>query len=94
MHKLSEFVPQFGFRSQITSRDFADSADARAGVATVSFIQNQVDSAFTRVRITFADGARATLAAIDMSPVLGEPAASQGYAWRFQIGSKIRHRES
>ncbi|HEX7994437.1 MAG TPA: hypothetical protein VF506_10985, partial [Streptosporangiaceae bacterium] len=93
MHKLSEFVPQFGFRSRITSRELADSADARAGVATATFIQNQVDSAYTIVRITFADGASESLATIDMSSAREEPAASAGYAWRFQIGRKIRHLE-
>jgi hypothetical protein len=93
MHKLSEFVPQFGFRSRITSRELSDSADARAGVATATFIQNQVDSAYTIVRITFADGASESLATIDMSSALEEPAASAGYAWRFQIGCKIRHLE-
>ena len=61
MKELSEFAPQFGFRSQITSRQLADSAYARAGVATATFIQNPVDSASTAVRITFADGARETL---------------------------------
>ncbi len=91
IHKLSEFNPQFGFQSQITSRELTDSADARAGVATVTFIQSPVDSAFTTVEITFADGAREGLATVDMSPALGEPAASAGYAWRFQIGSHVRH---
>lgn len=90
MRDLSEFVPKFGFRSQITSRDWADSADARTGVATAAFVQNPVDSAQTAIRITFADGARETLAAIDMSAALREPAASAGNAWRFPIGTKVR----
>ncbi len=91
MGGLSESVPKFGFQSRITSRDLADSADARAGVATVTFDPNPIDSGSAAIEITFAGGAREGLSLVDMSPALPEPAASLGSAWRFQIGSDIRH---
>ena len=91
MHELSEFVPQNRFSSRITSRDIAHSADARAGAATVTFIQNQVDSAQTAVQITFADGARESLGMIDISMVLPDPAQYLGDAWRLAVGSDIKH---
>jgi hypothetical protein len=91
MHELSEFVPQNNFSSRITGRDTARSADARAGAATVTFIQNPVDSAQTAVEITFADGARESLGMADISLVLPDPAPYEGDAWRFAIGSDIQH---
>jgi hypothetical protein len=45
----------------MSSRDMADPADAHAGVATVTFTQNQIDSAQTAVGITFPDGAGESL---------------------------------
>jgi hypothetical protein len=90
LHELSEFVPQNNFQSRITSRDMADSADARAGVATVTFTQNQVDSAQTAVEITFAGGASESLQMVDLSVVLPDPAPSLGDAWRLVIGSDTK----
>ncbi|HEX9064117.1 MAG TPA: hypothetical protein VF843_03365 [Streptosporangiaceae bacterium] len=91
LHELSWFVRQNNFRSRITRREMTHAADARSGIAAVTFRQNQVDAAQTAVTITFADGARESLQLTDMSLVLPDPAPALGNAWRLQIGSDVKH---
>jgi hypothetical protein len=67
---------------RITPRDFAHSADARAGTATATFTRNQFDDTYT-VQITFADQNRETVLM-----ALTDPA---GHSWHLAIGTTARH---
>jgi len=67
--------------TRITSIDFRDSADARAGTATAIFIPNPVDSSAADVEVHFADGVVAHL------DLVNEDAWGGPNLWRMQIGS-------
>jgi hypothetical protein len=66
---------------RITEASFAHAPDARSGLATATFIPNQIASGVSDVSIAFADGGRESLE-ID----LANP--NSGTSWRLLIGSQ------
>ena len=67
--------------TKITSIDFRDSADARAGTATAIFSQNPVDPTAANVVIRFADGA------VEDLDLINEMSMGGHDVWRIAIGS-------
>ena len=66
---------------RITSADFRHSADARAGVATATFIPGENDDAYL-VTIKFADHAREDLA-------MGLANPGSVHSWRLGVGTPV-----
>lgn len=77
---VADYIPPV----RITKADLAHSADARTGLATATFRQNDVDPTSASVDITYADGTREDdLGLIDMIAMEGSP------GWRLVIGTDI-----
>jgi len=82
--------------AHITARDLVHEADARIGLATARFIQNQVDPTNASVGITFADHKTwaGGLFNMDAFPPQGRFAWFMGdqgpNEWRMAIGSDWR----
>jgi hypothetical protein len=64
---------------QVTKADMAHWADARAGMATATFTPNETDSAYTYLKITYADGAT------DVNLGIDEENPSVINSWRIQF---------
>ena len=68
---------------RITKADLAHSADARGGLATVTFLPASIDVAYVPAAITSADGASDWLGIQNMI-AMGGPSA-----WRMTIGADV-----
>jgi hypothetical protein len=68
---------------RITPADLAHSADARAGLATVTFLPATVDVAYIPVSIAYADGATERTALQNLE-AMGGPST-----WRVTIGTDV-----
>ncbi len=68
---------------RITSADFRYSADARAGLATVTFMPSPIVTDMPIVTITYADGVQEKAGMMNMI-VMGGPSG-----WRMNIGTDI-----
>jgi hypothetical protein len=68
---------------RITNADLANSADARAGLATATFTPNPNDTTSAFVTIIYADGVRENASMMNMI-AMGGPSG-----WRMNIGTEI-----
>jgi hypothetical protein len=68
---------------RITPADLAHSADARSGLATVTFVPADVDVAYVPLIIRYADGARDRLGLQNLI-AMGGPST-----WRMTIGTEV-----
>lgn len=66
---------------RITQADLTHSADARSGLATVTFLPASLDPTFVPLIITYADGAR------DRPGILNMAATGGPWTWRMLIGT-------
>jgi hypothetical protein len=64
---------------RITGAQLAHSADARAGVASATFVPNPSDDAFVSVTVRYADGVSVGLGLMIANP-------SSAHSWRLEIG--------
>ncbi|MCW2932011.1 MAG: hypothetical protein JWM19_2973 [Actinomycetia bacterium] len=76
---VADYIPPV----RITKADLSHVTDARSGLATATFTQNQVSTSVASVAIVYADGARDDLDIINMDAMGG----SSG--WRMAIGTEI-----
>jgi hypothetical protein len=65
---------------RITGAQLWHAADARAGVATATFVPNQDDSAYVTVNVVFADGVSESVPILLANP-------NSAHSWRLQIGT-------
>jgi hypothetical protein len=77
LYRIADYIP----KNHITTAAFAHSADARSGLATVSFAPATISVSWVGLRITFADGAVEVTGLTNMQ-AMGGPST-----WRMAIGS-------
>jgi hypothetical protein len=73
-------------RTRITRADFAHTADARSGVATIRLAPDgyaELDPNFFPVIVTFADGARERVFITEANPITI-------HAWRLMVGTRLK----
>jgi hypothetical protein len=72
---------------RITKADLGYSADARSGLATVTFTPDPVDTTYVLLKIVYANGVQEHTGMINMVAMGGSP------GWRMDIGTVIKNSE-